>query len=160
MLVGLCKTRWSECDISYERFYLAIPFIEEALQIINGTHPEENQLSVYRDGWDSKTKQEASRYLHAVTKFEFIIGLVSLHRLLHPLVGITQTLRGRSTDVVKAFNKVRGCIEDMKNVKENIDDQFHRIYQQPKWLAKKLSVVGSSHPKKCFNTNASKQRSC
>ena len=40
LLVGLCKTRWWERDISYERFYLTIPFITESLEIINGTHSE------------------------------------------------------------------------------------------------------------------------
>ena len=29
ILVGLCKTRWSEHDTSYECFYLAMPFIAE-----------------------------------------------------------------------------------------------------------------------------------
>ena len=40
ILEGLCKTRWSERDISYERFYLAMPFIAESLEIINRTNPE------------------------------------------------------------------------------------------------------------------------
>ena len=101
-LVGLCKTRWSERDISYKRFYLTIPFIMETLQVTNGTHSKKDQFErVYRDGWDLTANQEASNYLHAVTKFEFIIGLVSLYRLLHPLVGITQNLQGRSIDVMK-----------------------------------------------------------
>ena len=39
VLVGMCKTRWPERDVSYEHFYLTLPFIVEALEIINGTHP-------------------------------------------------------------------------------------------------------------------------
>ena len=79
VLVGLCKSRWSERGISCKRFYIAVPFIVEGLEIINSTHPEKDQFeSVDRDGWDPKTKQEASSYLHAVKKFEFITGLVSL----------------------------------------------------------------------------------
>ena len=104
--------------------------------MINDTHPEKDQFeSVYRDQWDLKTEQELSRYLHAVTKFEFII-----YRLLHLLVGITQNFQRWSTDVVKAFNKVRSCIEDMKHVRENINNEFHRIYKQSEKLANKLSV--------------------
>ena len=34
ILVGLCGTRWSDPDISCERFYLAIPFIDESFEII------------------------------------------------------------------------------------------------------------------------------
>ena len=40
ILAGPCGTRWSERDISDEQFYLAIPFITEAFEVINGTHPE------------------------------------------------------------------------------------------------------------------------
>ena len=107
VLIGLCKSRWSERDIAYKHFYLAIPFIVEAFEVINGTHPERNDFNnIYTDGWDPKTKQDTTSYLHAVAKFEFIIGLVSLYRLLHLLVGITQTLQGSSIDVVKAYNHV------------------------------------------------------
>ena len=96
VLVGMCQTFWSERDISYEHFYLAIPFMVEAFEVMNRTHPENNDFnSVYKDDWDSKTKEEATSYLNSITKFEFLIGLVSLYRLLHPLVGITQSLQGR-----------------------------------------------------------------
>ena len=40
ILAGLCGTRWSERDISYERFYLVIPFIAETFEVINSTHAE------------------------------------------------------------------------------------------------------------------------
>ena len=141
VLVGLCKTRWSERDISYEHFYLAIPFIVEALEIMNGTHRgKESFESVYKDGWDSKAKKEATSFLNAVTKFEFLIGLVSLYRLLHPLVGITQKLQGRSIDVVNAYKEVDGCIKDMEHVRENIDAEFKVIYQQAERMAAKVNV--------------------
>ena len=39
VLVGMCKTRWSERGISYENFYLAIPFMVEPFEIMNGTYP-------------------------------------------------------------------------------------------------------------------------
>ena len=120
--------------------------------MINDTHPEKDQFErLYIDGYDPKTKQEASSYLHAVAKFEFIIGLVSLYRLLHPFVGITQNLQGRSIDVVKAFNEVRGCIEDMEHVTENLAAVRN---------VSKKAYCGPSRPKKCFKANASKQRSC
>ena len=107
VLVGMCKTRWSERDISYEHFYIAIPFMVETFEIMNGTYPKNNDFdSFYKDGWDSETKEDATSYLNAITKFEFLIGLVSLYRLLHPLVGITQNLQGRSIDIIKAYNEV------------------------------------------------------
>ena len=50
----------------------------EAFEIMNGAYPKNNGFdSVYKDGWDSKAKEDATSYLNAITKFEFLIGLVS-----------------------------------------------------------------------------------
>ena len=98
-------------------------------------------LTVFgRDGWDPKTKQDTTSYLHAVTKFEVIVGLVSFYCLLQPLVSITQNLQGRTIDVVKAYSLVQSCIEDMKHLREIMDDEFKIIYQQAERMATKLSV--------------------
>ena len=76
ILVDLCGTRWSERDISYERFYLAIPFIAEAFEVINGTHPELQTLpKECTTGWNAYVKREATSFLNALTKFEFIVGI-------------------------------------------------------------------------------------
>ena len=37
ILLGMCKARWLERDLAYEHFYLALPFIVEALEIINSS---------------------------------------------------------------------------------------------------------------------------
>ena len=53
ILVGMCKTRWSERDVAYEHFYLAIPFLAEALEVILGTHADLDQFrSDFTNGWD------------------------------------------------------------------------------------------------------------
>ena len=44
ILLGMCRTRWCECDMSYERFYLAMPYMMETLEVMNGTHADINQL--------------------------------------------------------------------------------------------------------------------
>ena len=62
--VGKHETRWFERDVSYEHFYLALPFIEEALEIINGTHPSTNTCDeIVTKGWDSNSKREATAYI-------------------------------------------------------------------------------------------------
>ena len=44
ILLGMCKTRWGERDVSYEKFYLAMSYIMETLEVMNGTHADINQL--------------------------------------------------------------------------------------------------------------------
>ena len=40
VLIGVCQTRWSERDVSDERFYLALPLTVEAFEVINNTQTE------------------------------------------------------------------------------------------------------------------------
>ena len=113
----------------------------EAFEIMNRTYPKNNDFdSVYKDGWDSKTKKDATSYLNAITKFKFLIGLVLLYRLLQPFVGITQNLQGRSIEIIKAFNEVEGCIQDMQHMRKTISEEFHKIYKLTKRLVEKLHV--------------------
>ena len=136
ILLGMFKTRWCERDVSYERFYLTMPYIIEALEVMNGMHADINQLDkMYSKGWSTKDKQEASSYLHALSNFNFIIGLISLYRLMHPFTGITKKLQGRSIDVVKAFNEVESVVNDLGAVRSNIDSEFDTIYNQAMRMA-------------------------
>ena len=80
ILVGLCGTRSSERDMSYERFYSAIPFIVEGFEVINGTHPELQTLPKERTtGWDVHVKREGTSSVNALTKFVFIVGIIVLN---------------------------------------------------------------------------------
>ena len=64
MSVGKYETRWSERDVSYDHFYLALPLIKEALEIINGTHPRKNTFDeIFTKGWDSNSKRETTAYI-------------------------------------------------------------------------------------------------
>ena len=100
----MCKTWWSERDLAYEHFCLALPFIVEALEIINGTHAEVGSFALkYTEGWYCITKREPTSLLNAVTSFEFIISLIAFYRLLHPLAGINNHLQGRSVNIIEAY---------------------------------------------------------
>ena len=103
-----------ERDVSYERFYLALPFIVETLEVINGTHTELDEFEeIYIKGWDARSKLEATQFLNSLTKFEF-----ALYRLLHPVAGITQKLQGRTINVIDAYQNVNTCIEDIPLLRE------------------------------------------
>ena len=59
VLVGKYETRWSERDVPYEHLNLALPFIEEALEIINGTHPSINTFDeIFTKRWYSNSKKK------------------------------------------------------------------------------------------------------
>ena len=75
----------------------------------------ESFVKKYTEGWDYKTKQEATSLLNEVTtSFEFIISLIGLYRLLQPLAGITNRLQGRDVDAIETYNDVSSVIKDIK----------------------------------------------
>ena len=114
----------------------------EALEVMNGTHSDINQLDeTYSKGWSAKDKQEASSYLHLLSNFNFIIGLISLYRLMHPFTEITKRLQGRSIGVVKAFIEVQSVEKDLGAVRSNIDREFDTIYNQAMRKAKRVNVT-------------------
>ena len=131
ILVGMCKTRWSKRDVAYEHFYLAIPFLAQALEVILRTHVDLEQFrSDFKNGWDAKTKKEASSFLNALTTFEFLIGIISSYRLLHPLSSVTQKLQRRTADIVYAYNNMQEAVENLNYIREDVDKEADVIYQQ------------------------------
>ena len=59
ILLGMCKTKWCERDVSYERFYLVMPYIMEALEVMTGTNADINQLDeMYSKGWSAKINKK------------------------------------------------------------------------------------------------------
>ena len=128
ILLGRRATRWSERDPAYEHFYLALPFIVESLEIMNGTHPDIASIeSTYADGWSQTDKRDLTSYIKALTDFEFIIGIISMYTLLPPLAGITQRLQGRAVDVAQAYQDVQTVILGMKGLREDIENVSNRI---------------------------------
>ena len=123
---------------------MAIPFIAEAFEVINGTHPELQTLPKERTtGWDAHVKREVTSFLNPLSKFEFIVGIVVLYRLLHPVAGLTNKLQGRNIDIIEAYESANRCIKDMKYVRENIDNEFDQIFKQAERIAVKRDVQPS-----------------
>ena len=112
VLIGVCQTRWSERDVSYERFYLALPFIVETFEVINGTPTELDKFKeLYIKGWYAECKVEATQFLSSLSKFEFVIGMIVLYRLLHTVARLTQKFQGRTIDAIDAYENVNTCMK-------------------------------------------------
>ena len=124
----IVNTMWSERDLAHEYFYLVLPFIVSALEILNSVKAEMGSFEKeYTKRWDYKTKREATLLLNSVTSFEFIFSLIRLYRLLHPLTDITNRLQGRSVVIIEAYDDVSSVIKDIKSTRKNIDKEFSLI---------------------------------
>ena len=109
------KTRWPEGNLVNKHFCLALPFIVKALYVINGAHAEtESFEKKYTEGWDYKTKREATSLINTVPSFEFIISVTGLYKLLHPLAGITNRSPRRGADITETYDNLLSVIKDKK----------------------------------------------
>ena len=89
------------------------------------------------------SKKEAVAYINALTSFEFIVGITSLCRLLHPVASITQKLQGLTIDIVKAYQEVQSYILDMRVMQDKIEEEFSVIHRQAESIAPSLDVSPS-----------------
>ena len=90
----MCSTRWSERDVLHEYFYLAISHMIKAFKVMNGTHPELRSFDkIYIDGWEAKSKKEATLFLNSFTNFEFIVGIIILYHLMHRIAPTPQSFK-------------------------------------------------------------------
>ena len=71
------------------------------------------------------------KLIKCLTKFDFVIEVVSLYSVLHPLHGITVKLQGHIKDLVQAYEDVKGLKSDMKSMRANIDKVQHLLSGLP-----------------------------
>ena len=58
--------------------------------------------------------------------------------MLHPVAGLTIKPQGRNIDIIEVYESANRCIEDMKYVRKNIDNEFDQIFIQVEQMAIKL----------------------
>ena len=144
ILIGLCKTRWSERQKAFSYFHDAFLYIIEALEIIAGVHPDVGKYDkLYTSGWDGPSKKDALSYMKSCCEFSFIVGMVSLKILLQPLHATTVRLQGRTIDIIQAYHDVTDVISKLKYVRENVEEQFKTIFTEAERIANTLHVAAS-----------------
>ena len=69
IMIGMCKIVLSERDIAYKNYYLALTFIIEALEIVNGNHS------------NTESFEKKSRRVRIVEQNLKLLYLMESHRL-------------------------------------------------------------------------------
>jgi len=104
-----------------------------------------------KENWSAETKRDATSHLNAICDFGFIVGLVSMYKLLHPLHGTTQKLQGRAVDIVKAFHEIEEVKADLQATRNTIDMTFKKIFDQSVRLSQ--HVCGTYLAQNCKEAN-------
>ena len=148
-LIDLCKTRWAQRHSAYQHFYQSYVFIVQCFEVISmGLHVENLSDNFATATWDHDTKGTANSLLKGLTDFEFIMVFLIAYQLLSHLSGITVKLQSTTVDIVDAYQKIDEVKGYYREIRKNIDTQFHVIYEQAERMANAV------------NTNISRPRNC
>lgn len=101
-------------------------------------HPSKCQ-QLYPDGnnwnWDSETRAAATGLSHTFGSFEHIVVFMLTKQLLEPIHPIAECLQGRLQELYFGFKKIDEVVQCYKQIRENIDAEYNRIYTKAKKLA-------------------------
>ena len=94
----------------------------------DGTHPD---VTLFADTYTKvqlKRKTKIFHISHTLCNFQYITGVMPVYQFFHPITEITSKLQGRIVDVVKDLKNVQSCIEDLYEIRQNIDKEISLIY--------------------------------
>ena len=135
------QARWAERYSAFQHFYQCYKFIAIALEVIGlGLH--KNELSNnFKDGtWDMDSKSQATSLLHSVTDFKFIAVFLTAYQYLSHLAGITVKLQSSTIDIVEAYKQIDEVKQFHKEIRGNVDIEFHKVYTQAERMAAAVDV--------------------
>ncbi|CAC5367314.1 unnamed protein product [Mytilus coruscus] len=121
----LCETRWTSRADSLYTFRVAFPVIISALEHLR------------QDGDD-----KAGQFLAAISRFEFIIGLVTTEHILQSIVHLTTFLQSKSCDLVAAVRECKLIIDQLSD-ERNDDAVWDALFDQAVTMADKIEVLSS-----------------
>ena len=113
-----------------------------------GLHVENLSDNFATATWDHDTKGTANSLLKGQTDFEFIMVFLIAYQLLSHLSGITVKLQNTTVDIVDAYQKIDEVKGYYREIRKNIDTQFHVIYEQAERMANAVNT-NISRPQNC-----------
>lgn len=132
-LKELCRVRWVERHIAFDKFLDLYEYIVMALETMSNS----------RDDYNVATVTEASTLLAAVTKFEFITALVVTSRLLSYLKPLSSYLQTRALDLSRAFGAIELVRSSLQEVRADVDAYHEVWFDQAVEKAQKVNVEPS-----------------
>lgn len=138
-LIDICQTRWAERHSTFQHFYQYYKLI--SLEVIAlGLHGSQLSADFKDIKWDVDSKSQANSLLHTLTDFEFIVVFIVAYQFLSHLAGITVKLQSRVLDVVEAYRKIDEVKQFYKEIRKNIDVEFHKVYAQSERMGASVNV--------------------
>ena len=140
-LSGLCKTRWVERHTCYETFYEFYKYICLCLEAI--VDPSAHSELDLNDGtweWDSETKIKAQGLLQVLKSSQNILTFLIAKNVLEKVKPIAVKLQKRDIDVMEAYNMIDYSVSDIKDLRNNVEEEFNIWFQDGVRIAEEIGV--------------------
>lgn len=125
-LHNYCETRWVERHDAVSVFNDCFDSIIDALEIIMNSNEE------------ASTKATS---LHTcLCKFEFIITLTVMSKMLSLTYIISKYLQKESVDISSALSTIELTVNTFSQMRKSGDEEFHTLYKKAEDIANKLGV--------------------
>ena len=144
----LCRTRWLERHDALEVFVDLYPATVVALRDI--AYGEDSV------SWNRETVSDANGLLSAIEKFSFLLILMVVFNVLSYIKGLTVLLQQRSLDIVQGIELIQDVQEQLKELREDIDDRHKIWFELTVDLVEEVGTEKPSIPRRC---NRQTQRS-
>lgn len=93
--------------------------------------------------WDKETVSKAQGLFAACRRFDRLVAFAVLYNGLEPLKSLVINLQKRNQDIYQAYRMINQVINDLRETKNNIDEEFHHWYEMACEMAKSVGVMPS-----------------
>ena len=101
----------------------------------------DTEYEMYNDGWTAEDKRNTLAHLKALESFEFIYILITLQCSLLYLREAAVKLQGENLDIVSGYSLIEQSCADLKELRANVDDYSHRIFQHACRVAEQSKIT-------------------
>ncbi|XP_043222796.1 52 kDa repressor of the inhibitor of the protein kinase-like [Amphibalanus amphitrite] len=126
-LIKLCQTRFVERHLAVERFLEQLSAIHLALE----------QIATWQD---RRSSSKATALLSAISRTEFLVGLVVVERLAGILRPLALALQDKQLDLTKALQLVDAVKSVLTEQRASSEKEFAVLMRTVECAAEKLSV--------------------
>jgi len=138
----LCATRWSERHTSLFDFDVLIKPLATCLsKIVNKDDADKK--------WDTKTITDANGLLCRMSTSAFVVSFQTAKYLFGFTSSLATSLQGTTQDIVRAYKDVGMVLDMFKDIRENCDNRFEKLFGSKIASMADMVDVEISIPRRC-----------
>ena len=103
--------------------------------------------------WDKETASKAQGLFAVCRRYrcDRLVAFTVLYNGLEPLKPLLTKLQKRNQDIYQGYQMIDQVINDLRETKDNMDEQFHHCYEMACEMAKSVGVMPPETPlAKCW----------